>query len=125
MIDSKNSSPTPAPIWQGANYPVPAPGTTVFSPPDTPASAADELLKRTVLGAHTTIDRLAEKAAPTVRQVGESVASAEDALHAKTVQLRETRDQLSESLRTVVRNNPLASLAGAFAVGALIARLTR
>ncbi len=125
MIDSKNSSATPAPIWQGANNPVPVPDTSMLMPADKPASAADELLKRTVQGAHTTIDRLADRVAPTVRQVGESVASAEDALQAKADQIRETRDEWSESLRAAVRKNPLACLAGAFAVGALIARLTR
>jgi len=47
------------------------------------------------------------------------------ALAAKADQRRETQVPWSQSLRTVVRNNPLASLAGALVVGALIARVVR
>ena len=80
---------------------------------------------RLAQGAHATVDRLADGAAPTLRQLGERVASAENTLQTKTDQIRETRDQWSGSLRTAVRKNPLASLAGALAIGALIARLAR
>ena len=80
---------------------------------------------RRAQGADATVDRLADGVAPTLRQLGERVASAENTLQTKTDQIRETRDQWSESLRTAVRNNPLASLAGAPAIGALIARLAR
>jgi|GEM_PF-1741285 len=43
----------------------------------------------------------------------------------KTDPIRETPDRWSDSLRATVRDHPLASLLGALAVGALIARITR
>jgi uncharacterized protein (DUF927 family) len=39
--------------------------------------------------------------------------------------LRETRDEWVEGARTTVRNSPLVSVAVAFALGAVIARITR
>ena len=123
MIDSKNASATVAPMWQGLNEPLPMPDTSMLPPADQPASTADALLKRAVQGAHTTLDRLADSIAPTVRQIGESVAGAEDALQMKTDEFRETRDQWSEALRIMVRNHPLASLAGALALGVLLTRI--
>jgi len=125
MIDSNNSLASPTPMWQGVSDPMPVPDTSMLPQANEPASAADEVMKRTVQGVHTAIDRLADKVAPTVLQLGESVASAEGALHAKAEQFRETRDQWSGSLRTAVRKNPLAFLAGALAAGALITRITR
>ncbi len=89
------------------------------------APAAIGLLKNAVQGAHNTIDRFADSATPAVRQLGESVAAAGETLHAKTDQLRVTRDEWVEGARSTVRTNPLASVAAAFALGALIARLIR
>jgi len=87
--------------------------------------AAVGLLKNAVQGAHDTIDRLADSAAPAVRQLGESVAAAGETLQAETDQFRETRDEWVDGVRSTVRSNPLACVAAAFALGALIARITR
>lgn len=83
------------------------------------------LLKNAVQGAHTTLDRLADRAEPAVRHLGETVTSAEQALHAKTHQLRVTGDAWAEGMRTTVRSNPLVWVAAAFALGAVIVRITR
>lgn len=125
MIDSKNSSANPAPMWHALSDPMETPDASMMPPLDKPSLAADDLLKRGVDGAHTTIDRVADSIAPTVRQLGESIASAEDALQARTEQLRETREQWSATLRSAVRKHPLQSLAGALVVGVLIARIAR
>ena len=82
-------------------------------------------MKRVVKGAHETIDRLADNAAPHVQRLGEGMASAGDALQAKAGQIRDTRDEWAESLRCTVRDNPLAAIVTALAIGALIARVTR
>ena len=58
-------------------------------------------------------------------QLGESVSSAVETLHAKTDRLRETRDEWVEGVRSTVRSNPLASVAAALALGAVIARVGR
>lgn len=80
----------------------------------TPASADPDVLTRVVRGAHQTVDRLAETAAPQVQRLQEGVASA-----------RELGGELRENLRNTVRENPLVALAAALAVGMVIGRITR
>jgi hypothetical protein len=82
-------------------------------------------LDQVVQGAHHTIDRFADSAAPAVRQLSESVAAAGQSLHSATDRLRVTRDDWVASARCNVRSNPLVSIAAAFALGAVIARITR
>ena len=84
-----------------------------------------DVLNRVVQGAHQTIDKLAETAAPHVQRLEQGVSSASETLHARADHAREVGDEWAESLRTTVRENPLAALATALAVGVLIARLTR
>jgi ElaB/YqjD/DUF883 family membrane-anchored ribosome-binding protein len=102
-----------------------APDMSMLPDSENAAAPAVGLLKTAVHGAHDTIDRLADRAEPAVRQAGESVAAAGETLRAKTDQLRETRDEWVEGARSTVRSNPLASVAAALALGAVIARITR
>jgi hypothetical protein len=78
-----------------------------------------------VQGAHDTVDRIADRAAPVVRQLGDGVAAAGDALKAKTDALRGMRDAWVDGARCTVRSSPLAAVVAAFALGAVIARITR
>ncbi len=94
-------------------------GSSIGSGTDAP-----KMLDRVVQGAHATIDRLAETAAPHVQRLQEGMSSASDTLHNRAGQARETGDEWTETLRCAVRDNPLAAVATALAVGALIARLT-
>ena len=87
------------------------------------AQHADDLIGRLALSAHETIDRLAESAAPHVNRLQESLSG--DALHQRADDMRELRDEWAESLRDTVRENPLAAVGVAVAVGILIARLSR
>jgi ElaB/YqjD/DUF883 family membrane-anchored ribosome-binding protein len=80
---------------------------------------------RVVHGAHDTIDRLADTAAPHVQRLQEGVSAATEAMQSRAGQLRETGDEWAEGLRNTVRENPLAALAAALAVGMVVARLTR
>jgi ElaB/YqjD/DUF883 family membrane-anchored ribosome-binding protein len=84
---------------------------------------ADDLIGRIAQSAHETIDRLAESAAPHVNRLQESLSG--DALHQRADDVREWRDEWTESLRCTVRDNPLAAVGVALAVGLLIARLSR
>lgn len=111
--------------WRHSDRELPVPDTSMLPGSEKPAPAAVGLLKHAVRGAHDTIDRLADSAEPAVRQFGERVAAAEDSLHATADQLRETRDEWVDSLRSTVRGNPLASIAVAAALGALLARVRR
>ena len=83
------------------------------------------LTDRMAQGAHHTIDRLAETAAPHVDRLEKAVSEASQQLKSQARQARETGDEWADSLRTTVSRNPLAAVATALAVGALIARLTR
>jgi ElaB/YqjD/DUF883 family membrane-anchored ribosome-binding protein len=92
---------------------------------DGAATHQPEVLTRVVQGAHQTIDRIAESAAPHVARVEEGVAQASDALNSRANRLRETGEEWTETLRCTVRDNPLAAVGMALAVGMLIARLSR
>ena len=108
--------PAPSSLAPLSATPMPSADT---SPP------TDDLMNRVVQGAHQTIDRLAEKAAPQLAHLSDSLSSAGNAIHGKADALRATGDEWTESLRGTVRQNPLAALAAAVAVGVLVARLTR
>ncbi len=118
------TSPSDVP-WPASVPRVGAPNTSMFPGSGKAAPAPVGLLKHAVQGAHDTIDHLADRAELAVRQLGESVSAAGETLPAKTDQLRETRDEWVEGMRCTVRTNPLVSVAAAFALGAVIARITR
>lgn len=98
------------------------PGSDGSAPAAPPAT---RMLDQAVHRAHDTLDRLAEGVAPAVQKVGDRVSAAGDALNARTDQLRETRDEWVDGMRSTVRGNPLACLAAAVVLGAVIARLGR
>lgn len=110
------------PSSYGANA---APDSSNSTSPAGASHSGQDLLGRVVQGAHNTIDRLAETAEPHVQRIQEEVSSATDAVQSRASQLRETGDEWTESLRTTVRDNPLAALAAALAVGMLVSHLTR
>jgi len=87
------------------------------------AARADDLIGRIAQTAHETIDRLAESAAPHVNRLQENLSG--DALHQRADEMREIGDEWVESLRCTVRENPLAAVGVAVAVGLLVARLSR
>lgn len=75
---------------------------------------AGDPLNRVVQGAHQTIDKLAQRAAPTVQRMQDSAG-----------RVRETGDEWIENLRSTVREKPIASLATALMFGMVVARLMR
>ncbi len=79
--------------------------------------------ERVVQGAHRTVDRLAE-AAGGLRGAGIE-ADADGSLGERAEELRALGDEWAESLRSTVRENPLAALLAAVAVGVIIARASR
>ena len=111
--------------WPTSDHRVRVPDTSMLHGSEKAAPPVVGLLNHAVQGAHDTIDRLADSAAPAARQLGAQVSAAGDAIHAKTGQLRDTRDEWVESARSTVRGSPLVSIAAAFALGAVIARITR
>jgi len=84
-----------------------------------------DLLSRVVQSAHQTIDRLADTAAPHVQKLQDGMSSAGDTVSERAGQARDVSEEWAESLRSTVRENPLAAVAAALAVGLLVARITR
>lgn len=111
--------------WPTSGQRVPVPDTSMLPGSEVAPPAAVKLLNDAVQGAHNSIDRLAVNASPIARQMGQRMDAAADALHARAIQLRQTRDEWVEGTRTTVRNNPLVAVACAVAIGAVIARVTR
>lgn len=100
--------------WLDGEDPVRVPDTSMLPGSEKAPPAALGLLKTAVQGAHHTIDRFANRAAPAVRKAGDRVAAA-----------GATRDEWVEVARGTVRKNPLACVAAALALGAVIARIIR
>ena len=89
------------------------------------AREGSDLLARVVQGAHHTIDRLADTAAPHVQKLQEGISSAGETVSARAEQARDTGEEWAQRLRSTVREHPLAALAAALAVGMVVARITR
>lgn len=100
----------------------PSSTTTTTSPGDAPRS---DLLGRVVETAHTTIDRLAERAAPHVGKLEGSVGGAGEMLGERADQVREMGAEWVDTLRNSVREHPVAAVGIALAVGMLLARTSR
>ena len=83
-----------------------------------------EALDRVVRTAHDTVDRLAQSVAPHVQRLTQGASNTNDALHARADQARDMGDEWTESLRSTVRENPVAAVVAALAVGVLLARMT-
>lgn len=108
------------PVTQGTGTPLPELGSASTMPaePTGTPPRGDDMLGRVVQGAHQTIDRLAETAAPHVQRLQERAGS-------RAGHVKEIGDEWAESVRCTVRDNPLAAVATALALGVLIARLTQ
>ena len=103
-------------------------GGSSISPPSTSTPARTEtppLMDRVVRSAHETVDMLADKAKPQLQRLQEGAGSASDSLNARVDQARELSDEWVDALRTTVRENPLAAIGTALAIGLIVARLSR
>ncbi len=83
------------------------------------------MLSRFVAGAHQAIDRLAGQAAPRLDRLNQGVHSASTRLRERAGQAGAMSEDVGETLRSTVRDRPLAAIGTAFAVGFLLARLMR
>ena len=103
----------------------PTADSPAMSSVNSPVVHQQPLTDRMAQGAHHTIDRLAETAAPHIERMEEALAEATGHLKDQAQHVREKGDEWAEDLRTAVRRNPLSAVAAAMAIGALIARITR
>ena len=91
---------------------------------DLAAVAERDVMRRVVQGAHEAVDRIADKAIPAVERLRGSYNEAADSLTQRADQAVDLKDEWTESLRTAVREHPLAAIGTALAVGVILARLT-
>ena len=84
------------------------------------AAGSSGAFERVVEGAHRTVDRLAETAGG-LRE-GIDADAAAGSLNDRLDEFRALGDEWADSLRSTVREHPLAALAAAVAVGVIIAR---
>jgi len=127
-VGTGRSSGNPSGVGAGnstANVTGNVSGNVSGNGPSGGTGSGTDLLARVVQSAHQTIDRLADSAAPHVHKLEEGVSSASELVGERAVQARDTGEEWVESVRSTVRDNPLAAIATAVAVGLLIARITR
>jgi len=91
---------------------------------DQAAAAERDVVRRVVQGAHEAVDRIADKAIPAVERLRGQYNDAADALRQKADQAADLKDEWTESLRTAVREHPLAAIGTALALGVILAKLT-
>lgn len=121
--DSENSGSGSTPFPTSSSERAATPATA-----ESPASGStqpSELLNRLVAGAHQAIDRFAGQAAPRLDRWNEGVHTAGTRLRERAGQAGAMGEDLGETMRSTVRERPLAAIGTAFAIGFLIARLTR
>ena len=116
---------TAAVPWPTSSQRMPAPDHSALPDDESTPPGATGMLKNAVQSAHDTLDRLADRAAPAVQRMGDSVNVAEATLRAKTSELREKGDEWVDGTRGSIRKHPLTAVAIALAVGAVVARMTR
>jgi ElaB/YqjD/DUF883 family membrane-anchored ribosome-binding protein len=91
---------------------------------DPAADAEHDVMRRVVQGAHEAVDRIADKAIPAVERLRGSYSDAAESLKQRADQALDLKDEWTDSLRTVIREHPIAAVGTALALGVLIAKLT-
>jgi len=91
--------------------------------PSAPTGQAAHLVDRVAKSAHDTIDHLAERAVPPAQRIEAGVAEAGTALQQRAAQAQELSAEWADTLRTAVREHPLATLAAGVALGMLVSRM--
>lgn len=98
-------------------------GSSLASAADEAAAATDNTLNRAVQGAHSMVDRVAEKAGPAVERVREGLNNASASLQNSADELSEAHRRMLESCRSCVRDHPLTAIGIAVVTGLVLSRL--
>ena len=101
----------------------PSSGGSGSRPVGAAADAERDVMRRVVQGAHEAVDRIADKAIPAVERLRGSYSDAAESLRERADQAMDLKDEWTESLRSAIREHPIAAVGTALALGVLIARL--
>ena len=88
------------------------------------AAADRDVMRRVVQGAHEAVDRIADKAIPAVERLRGTYNDAAESLKQRADHAIDLKDEWTESLRTAIREHPIAAVGTALAIGVILARLT-
>ena len=98
--------------------------TSVSDSADAIAERTRTTVDRAAQSAHEAIDRLAAKAGPAIERLRGTATNAGESLRARADQFGDLEEQWVESARAYVRENPLAAVGIAVAVGLLLGKIT-
>ena len=115
------SSASPATPASGGSGSRPAAADTAI---DQAADAERDVMRRVVQGAHEAVDRIADKAIPAVERLRGTYNDAAESLKERADQAMDLKDEWTESLRTAIREHPIAAVGTAVAIGVILAKLT-
>ncbi len=107
-----------------ASRPVADAAATADAAIDQAAAVERDVMRRVVQGAHEAVDRIADKAIPAVERLRGTVNDAAETVKQKADQAIDLKDEWTESLRSAVREHPLAAIGTALALGVILAKLT-
>ena len=116
----------------GSTFPTATSGTSATGASSTSANGATasgtssnaDMLNRMASTAHSAVDRVVGAAGPALEKMHGSASSAGEAMKDKADQLGTMEEQWIASARNYVRENPLAAVAIAAAVGLIIGKVT-
>jgi ElaB/YqjD/DUF883 family membrane-anchored ribosome-binding protein len=117
------SSASPATPSAGGSGSRPA-TATADAAIDQAAAAERDVMRRVVQGAHEAVDRIADKAIPAVERLRGTYNDAAETIKQRADQAVDLKDEWTESLRSAVREHPLAAIGTALALGVILARIT-
>ena len=89
---------------------------------ENPVPPAADALNHAMQGAQNGVEQFADRATSVKKHLGESVASAKEAVQEKTGQLRDAGEEWMEDMRDTVRGRPLLFVGLALVLGAWLAR---
>jgi ElaB/YqjD/DUF883 family membrane-anchored ribosome-binding protein len=116
------SSASPATPSSGGSGSRPV-GAAADAAIDPDADAERDVMRRVVQGAHEAVDRIADKAIPAVERLRGSYSDAAESLRERADQAMDLKDEWTESLRSAIREHPIAAVGTALALGVIIAKL--
>jgi len=90
-----------------------------------PVGTGSNFVDRLAQGAHQAVDQAAASAKPALEKLQVSGAAAREALTEKAEAAASISDEVIDSVRHYVRERPLTVVAGAIALGIVLAGLSR
>jgi ElaB/YqjD/DUF883 family membrane-anchored ribosome-binding protein len=124
MTSPSSASPATPSSGGSGSRPVGAAAGAADAAIDQAADAERDVMRRVVQGAHEAVDRIADKAIPAVERLRGTYNDAAESLKQRADQAIDLKDEWTESLRTAIREHPIAAVGTALALGVIIARLT-